>query len=73
MTVVMEGDKITIVRINARSSNNRSAKITTDIFDNLRRITLVRHGANIKTIFIFCIDSRFYFFESWTYFLMEFI
>ena len=42
MAVVFKGNKIAVVVNNTRSSNNRSAKITTDIFDNGLRITTYR-------------------------------
>ena len=31
MTVVVKGNQITVIRINAGSSDNRSAKVTTDV------------------------------------------
>ena len=59
MAIVMKGNEITIIGINAGSCNDRSAEITTDIFDYLRRIAFIRHSTNIKTVFMFCIDGSF--------------
>lgn len=63
MPIVMEGDICTVIRINPRGSNHRSAKITADIFYNGIRIAKVRLGVNVEAMFVIFIDGRFRFFE----------
>ena len=50
MTVVVKGNQITVIRINAGSSDNRSAKVTTDVIKNGFGIATVGLGINIETI-----------------------
>ena len=59
VTVVMESNKISIIRIDARGCNDWSAKIAADIFDNLRRITFIGHSSNIKTVFMISVNGSF--------------
>ena len=64
MTVVMEGNKVTIVSIDTRSSNYRPAKISSNIFDYIGRIAFIRHGTDIETIFMIGVDRGFHFFKG---------
>ena len=73
MTVVMEGNKVTIVSIDTRSSNYRPAKISSNIFDYIGRIAFIRHGTDIETIFVVSIDGRFYFFKGVAKVYMQFV
>ena len=50
MAVVMEGNQFAVIFINSGCSDNRTAKISTDIFDYCFGITFVRFGINIETI-----------------------
>ena len=52
MTVVMESNVFSIVVINARSSNDRSSKVTANIFDNRFRVTFVWLCIDIESMFI---------------------
>ena len=56
MTIVMKSNKFTVVRINAGSCNDWSAKVTTNVFDHLRRIAFIGHSPNVKTIFMISVD-----------------
>lgn len=60
MAMVMKGDKVPIIRVNARGCDNRSAKVASNVFDDLRRIALIGHSANVKAIFVIGIDRSFY-------------
>ena len=73
MPVVMKSNIFTIIIINARSSNNRSAKIATNIFCNYTRVTSIRFSIYIETIFMIRVASSFYFFKWATKFVMQFI
>ena len=64
MAVVMERNKIIRIRINSGSSDNRTTKITTDIFCNCLRVTTVRFSINIKTMFMFKIATCRNFFKG---------
>ena len=41
--VVMESEKVAIIRINARDGDDWSAEIVVDIFEYLERITFIGH------------------------------
>ena len=60
----MESHKITIVGVNARSGNDRPAKVASDILDDLIGIAFIGHSSDIEPIFLVCIDAGFYFFEG---------
>ncbi len=66
MSIIVEGDIFAIIFINARSCNNRSAKITTDIFRNSFRVAFIVFGIHIKTVFMFFVTFGFHLFERWT-------
>ncbi len=63
MPVIVEGNHISIIFINTGSSNNRAAKVTSDVFHNGIRVTFIGFGINIKTMFVVSIAFRFYFFK----------
>lgn len=73
MPVVVKGNKLAVIGINARGSNDRSAQITADIFYYFGRLTFCRHGPNIKTVFMVGIDKGFEFFEGVTDTGMKFV
>lgn len=66
MTVVMESDKIACIRIDSGSGNNRTIKVSTDIFGNSLRVTTVWLGINIEAVFMFKITSGKNFFKRRT-------
>ena len=55
VAVVMKGDKFAVIMINSRGSNNRSAEITADIFDDIFRVAFVGLGIDIETVFVFTV------------------
>lgn len=71
MSVVVKGNKIAIVIVNAGSGDNRPAKIAPDIFGYNFRITAVRFRINIETFFMFTIAFRFDLFKRRTKFCLK--
>ncbi len=71
--VVMKGNLSAIVFINTRSGNDRTAKITSNIFGNNIWIIFVWFCINVKSLFMFRIAFCFYFFERWTKNSLHFI
>ena len=63
VTIVVKGHHFTIVFIYTRSCDNWSSKISADVFNDIFRITFLRFGIHIETVFVITIASRFYFFE----------
>ena len=66
MAVVVESDKISIIFINPRSGDYRTAKITTDIFYDGFRVTFVGLCIDIETVFMFPVAASLDFFERGT-------
>lgn len=73
MAVVMEGDRITIVRINPGSGDGGPAQITANIFDYVGRITTIGHGTDIETVFMVGINGGLHLFERMANTVMQFI
>ena len=73
VAVVMEGDIFTIIFVDAFCGDNRSAKVTADIFCNFPWTAQGRFCINIKTFFAVLIDVRFDSFERTAYFIFQFI
>ncbi len=55
----MKGNERAIVRINPRRSNDRSAKVTGDIFDCMGSGTGIGFSSNIKAVNVFGINRSF--------------
>lgn len=64
MPVVVEGDKVAIVLVNPGSGNDGTAKITCNIFCNDFRITFIRLGINIESVFVLFVTGSFEFFKG---------
>lgn len=71
VTVVFKGNKITVIINNAGSCDNRSAKITTAIFQSLLRLALVWFNMNIEAVLVFSVAFGFIFFERRAKFLLH--
>jgi len=71
--IIMEGHIFTIVGINPGSGNDRPAKIAANIFNNGIRITQVRFGINVETIFVFAVNGSLSLFERRSDALFHFI
>ena len=65
VAIVMEGNKVPIVAVDAGSGDDRASKIAADIFDHCLWVAFVRLGIDIKTIFVLLVAAGFYFFERW--------
>ena len=52
MAIVVKGNEIAIIIIDSRSGNDRSAEITTDIFDNFVRIAYVWFCIDVESLFM---------------------
>ena len=63
MTVIVESDRITGIMIDPGSSDDRPAKITTDILSDYFGVTEIRFRIDIETMFMFAVTSCFYFFK----------
>ena len=73
MSVVVEGDVFPIVGINASQSNDRTSKISADIFEDSSGITKIGFGINIEAIFVFLINTSFCFLKRRTDAFFHFI
>lgn len=71
--VVMETNRIPIVRINPGKGGYRTTRVTADIIDNRIRIAEVWLCVNIKAVFVFAVYLRFCMFERRSNALFEFI
>ena len=50
VTVVMEGNKVTVIVVDSGGGNGRAAKVATDVFYDVFRITFVRFGIHIEAM-----------------------
>lgn len=66
MFIVMESYIFTIIRIDPGKSNNRTTKITADIFDGGFGFTEIRFSINVEAILIFTVNFRFCLFKRRT-------
>lgn len=57
VTIVVKSNKVTVILVDTRSRNNRTAEIMTDVFQNGIRFTLVRFRINIESVFAFSVAS----------------
>ena len=63
MTMIVESDRITVIVIDPGSSDDRPAKITTNILSDYFGVTENRFSIDIETMFMFAVTSCFYFFK----------
>ena len=73
MAVIVKGDHVPIVFVNAGSGDNRSAKVAPDVFGHNLRVTLVGFGMDIETVFVVPINGSFHLFEVRADFVLKFI
>ena len=59
MSIVMEGNSMTIIVVYSGCCNNGASKITTDIFDNCFRIAKIWFGINIESLFMVAVTFGF--------------
>lgn len=63
MTVIVERDRITVIVIDPGSSDDRPAKITTDILSDYFGVTEIRFSIDIETMHMFAVTFGFDFFK----------
>lgn len=73
VAIVMESDIFTIIFINTFCSDNRSAKVTADIFCDFFWTAQNGFGIDIKAFFTVSVDVRFDGFKRAAYFSFQFI
>ena len=66
MAIVMESNSIPIIVVDSGCSNDRTAKITPDVFDNVLRVTKIRLCINVESLFMFTVTSGFHLFKRRT-------
>ena len=73
--VVMESDGIIfpVIRINAGCSNDRTSKVSADVFQHFARIAFAWFGINIEAALMIPITGGFYFFEGRADFGFQFV
>lgn len=64
VAVIVEGDHVTIIFINARGGNGAPAEIAADIFNYSPEDTLIRFSANIEIAFVVSVDGGFDFLKK---------
>ena len=71
MAIVMKDNVFAIIVIDARGSNNRAAKISANVFENVFWIAKIWFGVNIEAIFTFFVDIGFPLFKGITDFFVK--
>lgn len=66
MSGIVKGHRFPIIRVDTGSGNNRSSKITADIFNGNIGGAKIRFSPNIKAILLIVVDSILYFSERRT-------
>lgn len=64
VSVIMEGNVNAIIGINTRRGDYRSAKIATNILENIGIVSDVGLSINIESVLIIFVESRFDFFKG---------
>jgi hypothetical protein len=72
VSLIMKRDGVTVIRINSGSCNNRSPKISADIFNGDIRGAFVRFSSDIKAIGMLFVNLIFEFIEGRPKFMREF-
>ena len=63
MAVIVEGDRITVIMVNAGSSDDGPAEIAADVFSYSVGVTLIGFSINIETVFVVSVDRGLDLFE----------
>ena len=64
MAVVMEGNEVTIIFVNAGSCDHRTAEIAADILDSSFGVTGIGFGIDIEACLLYTSVSAFIFFSN---------
>ena len=73
MAIVMEGNEVAIVFVNAGSSDHRTAEIAADILDSSFGITGIGFGIDIETVFVFPVTASLHLFKRRADLSLQFI
>ena len=73
MPIVVEGDRVAVIFINARSSNHRASQVSADVFGDNGGIAEIRFCVDIKPVLLIPVNRGFDFFEGITNPGMHFI
>lgn len=63
MTIVMEGDRISVITVNTGRGNGRAPQVTTNVFCDSSGAAFYGFCINVKTIFMFPVTEGFHLFE----------
>lgn len=69
MAIVMEGNEVSIIVVNAGSSDHRAA----DIFDSSFRVTVIGFGIDIEAVFVFPVAASLHLFKRRADLSLQFI
>lgn len=73
MAIVMESNILTVVIVNSRHGNNRTTKITGDVFDDFFGVRKSRFGIDIETVRTVFVAKSLHFFEGRTKVVFKFV
>ena len=73
VSIVVEGDKVTVIFIDSRGCDYRSAKVTPDVFYDCFWVTFVWFGIYVEAFFVFPVTEGFHLFKGWTDFCLHLI
>ena len=73
MAIVMEGNEVSIIVVNAGSSDHRTAEIAADIFDSSFRVTVIGFGIDIEAVFMFPVAASLHLFKRRADLSLQFI
>ena len=73
MPVIVKCDEFTIIVINTGSSDNRTSKITANVFDGRSGVAFLRFGIDIEPMRMIFVTGRFNLFERRIKMLFHFI
>lgn len=66
MPVIVESDRTTIIAVDAGSGDNRAAEVPANVFGDNGRVTEIRFGIDVETIFLATVNRSLDFFEGAT-------
>lgn len=73
MAVIVKGDHVTIIFINAGGGDNRPSKVSADVFGDDPGIALIGFGVDIEPVFVVPVDGGFELFKTRVELRLEFI
>ena len=73
VAVVMESDKVAVIFINPGCSDDRTAKLASNVFDGCFGVTFAGFGIYVETFLVFPVAARLDFFKGGTNHVFHFI